>query len=133
MVEELWLAGAEAVAVNGERVTAVHGGRRHRRLGARQLGLPRAAVRREGDRPGADVRHARSRRPASSTSSAAASETFGIGVGYAVLDQVDLDAYAGSVNLRYGRVDASPSPGAAPSDAARPEIPDAPALGRSWP
>ena len=44
-------------------------------------------------------------------------ETFGIGVEYAVLDQVDLDAYAGSLNLRYGRVDASPSPGAGASDA----------------
>ena len=30
-------------------------------------------------------------------------ETFGIGIDYAALDAVDLPAYAGSVNLRYGR------------------------------
>ncbi len=40
----------------------------------------------------------------------ARAETFGIGVGYAVQDAVDLPAYAGSVNLRHGRVE--PSPGA---------------------
>ena len=42
-------------------------------------------------------------------------ETFGIGVEYAVLDEVDLPAYAGTLNLRYGRVDASPTPAAGAS------------------
>jgi hypothetical protein len=41
-------------------------------------------------------------------------ETYGIGVDYAVLDEVDLPAYAGSVTLRYGFVEASPSPGVTP-------------------
>jgi uncharacterized protein YlxW (UPF0749 family) len=41
----------------------------------------------------------------------ARAETFGISIQYATPDAVDLPAYAGSVNLRYGRADASPSPG----------------------
>jgi hypothetical protein len=45
----------------------------------------------------------------------ARAETFGTGVGYAVQD-VDLPAYAGSVNLRHGRVE--PSPGVTSSPAA---------------
>jgi hypothetical protein len=40
----------------------------------------------------------------------ARSETFGLGVSYAVPESVDLPAYAGSVGLRFGRVQASPSP-----------------------
>ena len=103
VVEELWLAGAEGVAVNGERVTPATaivdiGG-----SGPRQLGVPRAAVPGGGDRAGRHVRPADARRPGSSTSSAARAETFGIGVDYAALDAVDLPAYAGAVNLRYGR------------------------------
>ena len=41
-------------------------------------------------------------------------ETFGIGVAYAVLDEVELPAYAGTATLRYGRPDTSPPPSAAP-------------------
>ena len=44
----------------------------------------------------------------------ARAESFGIGVSYANLDAVDLPAYAGSVNLRYGRPTATPAPSAAP-------------------
>jgi uncharacterized protein YlxW (UPF0749 family) len=42
----------------------------------------------------------------------ARAETFGIGVQYATPKAVDLPAYAGSVNLRFGRPDPSATPGA---------------------
>jgi uncharacterized protein YlxW (UPF0749 family) len=113
VVEELWLAGAEAIAVNGERVTvasaivdiggsvlvnsayvtapyqisAIGPGDMFERLG-RATGF---------------VDFVRSR-----------AETFGIGVSYATPATVDLPAYAGSVNLRYGRVDTSPAPAVSP-------------------
>jgi uncharacterized protein YlxW (UPF0749 family) len=116
VVEELWLAGAEAVAVNGERVTtstAVVDIGGSVLVNSAYLAPP-YDVKAIGPAPMYDtllasagfVDFVRSR-----------SETFGIGVEYAVLDQVDLDAYAGSLNLRYGRVDASPSPGVTSSDA----------------
>jgi hypothetical protein len=41
-------------------------------------------------------------------------ESFGIGVSYATPESVDLPAYAGSINLRYGRVEPSAAPTAAP-------------------
>jgi uncharacterized protein YlxW (UPF0749 family) len=109
MIEELWLAGAESVAVNGERVTVATavvdiGG--SVLVNSAYLAPPYqvAAI-----GPGSMydrilgsagfVEFVRQR-----------AETFGIGVKYVVLDSVDLPAYAGSVNLRYGRPDVSPSP-----------------------
>ena len=116
VIDELWTAGAEAVAVNGERVTSSTavvdiGG--SVLVNSAYLAPP-YDVKAIGPAPMYDsllaapgfVDFVRSR-----------AETFGIGVEYAVLEQVDLDAYAGSLNLRYGRVDASPSPGVAASDA----------------
>ena len=44
----------------------------------------------------------------------ARSEAYGIEVQYATPDSVDLPAYAGSTNLRYGRATATPQPSAAP-------------------
>jgi uncharacterized protein YlxW (UPF0749 family) len=116
VVEELWLAGAEAVAVNGERVTTstavvdiggsvlVNSAYLAPPYDVKAIG-PAAMYDTLLASPGF-VDFVRSR-----------SETFGIGVEYAVLDQVDLDAYAGSLNLRYGRVEASPSPEVPASDA----------------
>jgi len=110
VVEELWLAGAEAIAVNGERVTAATavvdiGG--SVLVNSAYIAAP-YEVRAIG--PGDMFDRL--------TSSAgfvdfirARAETFGIGVGYAVQDAVDLPAYAGAVNLRHGRVDPSPLPG----------------------
>ena len=49
----------------------------------------------------------------------ARAETFGIGVGYAV-QNVDLPAYAGSVNLRHGRVEPSPGATSLPAPSAIP-------------
>ncbi len=51
----------------------------------------------------------------------ARSEAFGIGVGYAVSDTVDLPAYAGSVSLRHGKPDPTSVPTASP--AATPFLP----------
>jgi uncharacterized protein YlxW (UPF0749 family) len=114
VVEELWLAGAEGVAVNGERVTAstavvdiggsvlVNSAYLAPPYDVRAIG-PKAMYDTLLASPGF-VDFVRSR-----------SETFGIGVEYAVLDAVDLPAYAGSLNLRYGRVDASPSPSVTPT------------------
>ena len=116
VVEELWLAGAEAVAVNGERVTtstAVVDIGGSVLVNSAYLAPP-YDVKAIGPAPMYDTLLAS---PGFVDFVRSRSETFGIGVEYAVLDQVDLDAYAGSLNLRYGRVEASPSPAAAASDA----------------
>lgn len=113
VVEELWLAGAEAVAVNGERVavgTAIVdiGGsilvNSAYVAGPYQLtaiGPPDMFDRLTRSAGFVDFIRARS-------------ETFGIGVSYAVPESVDLPAYAGTVGLRYGRPQASPQPTALP-------------------
>ena len=121
VVEELWLAGAEAVAVNGERVTASTavvdiGG--SVLVNSAYLAPP-YDVKAIGPAPMYDALLAS---PGFVDFVRSRSETFGLGISYAVLDQVDLDAYAGSLNLRYGRVDASPTPGA-PASAAPTEAP----------
>ena len=116
VVEELWLAGAEAVAVNGERVTtstAVVDIGGSVLVNSAYLAPP-YDVKAIGPAPMYDTLLAS---PGFVDFVRSRSETFGVGVEYAVLDQVDLDAYAGSLNLRYGRVEASPSPGATASDA----------------
>jgi len=114
VVEELWLAGAEAVAVNSERVTVATaiidiGG--SVLVNSAYLAPP-YQVSAIGPSDMFDrltqavgfVDFIRSR-----------AETYGIGVDYAVLDEVDLPAYAGSVTLRYGFVEASPGPDATPT------------------
>lgn len=113
VVEELWLAGAEGVAVNGERVTVgtaiidiggsvlVNSAYVSPPYQVSAIG-PAAMYGRLTSSPGfIDFVRARA-------------ETFGIGVAYATPATVDLPAYAGSVNLRYGRVVASPIPTATP-------------------
>ncbi|HEX5828631.1 MAG TPA: DUF881 domain-containing protein, partial [Candidatus Limnocylindrales bacterium] len=111
VVEELWLAGAEGVAVNGERVTVgtavvdiggsvlVNSAYLAPPYDVRAIG-PASMYDRMLASPGF-VEFVRAR-----------AETFGVGVSSAVLDEVVLDAYAGSVNLRYGRPEATPAPGA---------------------
>jgi uncharacterized protein YlxW (UPF0749 family) len=114
LVEELWLAGAEAVAVNGERVTVataivdiggsvlVNSAYLAPPYQVSGIGPP-SMYDRIVQSPGF-VEFIRGR-----------AETFGIGVGYAVVDAVDIPAYAGSINLRYGRPAPSPEPGSAPA------------------
>jgi uncharacterized protein YlxW (UPF0749 family) len=113
VVEELWLAGAEAIAVNGERVTVataiVDIG------GSILVNSAYVAAPYQVSAIGPDDMFDRLTRSAGFVDFIRArSETFGIGVSYAVPDAVDLPAYAGSVNLRYGRAAASPAPSAAP-------------------
>jgi uncharacterized protein YlxW (UPF0749 family) len=113
VVEELWLAGAEAIAVNSERVTTTTaivdiGG--SVLVNSAYLAPPYQVsaigpaamydtlVRSTGFRD-----FIRNR-----------AETFGIGVSYAVLAEVDVPAYAGLVNLAGGRpiVEPTASPAA---------------------
>jgi uncharacterized protein YlxW (UPF0749 family) len=113
VVEELWLAGAESLAVNGERVAVVTaivdiGGSV---LVNSAYIAPPYQVSAIGPK---DMFDRLTRSAGFVDFIRARSETFGIGVAYAVSDTVDLPAYAGSVNLRYGRVQASPSPTVAP-------------------
>jgi len=113
VVEELWLAGAEAIAVNGERVTVATavvdiGGSVLVNSAYVTAPYQVSAIGPDDmfDRLGRSVGFVdfvRSR-----------AETFGIGVSYATPESVDLPAYAGSINLRYGRVDPSVAPTAAP-------------------
>lgn len=122
VVEELWLAGAEAIAVNGERVTAATavvdiGG--SVLVNSAYITAP-YEVRAIG--PG-DMFDRLTSSPGFVDFIRARAETFGIGVGYAVQDAVDLPAYAGAVSLRHGRVDASPIPVATPSADPSVEVP----------
>jgi uncharacterized protein YlxW (UPF0749 family) len=113
VVEELWLAGAESIAVNGERVTIATaivdiGG--SILVNSAYIAGPYlvSAI-------GPDDMYDRLRRSAGFVDFIRArAETFGIGVTFAVLDAVELPAYAGSVNLRAGRAAAPPSPEAVP-------------------
>jgi uncharacterized protein YlxW (UPF0749 family) len=110
VVEELWLAGAEALAVNGERVTNATaivdiGG--SVLVNSAYIAAP-YQVSAIGP---AGMFDTLTQSPGFIDFIRARAEMFGIGVGYAE-QEVDLPAYAGSVNLRHGRVDASPSPAA---------------------
>jgi uncharacterized protein YlxW (UPF0749 family) len=113
VVEELWLAGAEGVAVNGERVTAATaiidiGG--SVLVNSAYLAPPYQV---SAIRP-ADMFEWLTTSPGFVDFIRARAETFGIGVDYATPAEVDLPAYAGSVNLRYGRPGVSPPTSAAP-------------------
>jgi uncharacterized protein YlxW (UPF0749 family) len=119
VVEELWLAGAEAVAVNGERVAATTaivdiGGSvlvnsayivPPYRIAA--IGPPDLFDRLTASPGFVDFIRARA-------------ETFGIRVGYAESEAVDLPAYAGLVTLRFGRAAPSAPPPSLPSGSAAP-------------
>jgi uncharacterized protein YlxW (UPF0749 family) len=107
VVEELWLAGAEGVAVNGERVTVATaivdiGGSV---LVNQAYVAPPYQVTAIGP---SDMFDRLARSPGFVDFVRARKEAFGIGVGYAVADAVDLPAYAGSVNLRHGRAEPTP-------------------------
>ncbi len=113
IVEELWSAGAEAIAVNGERVTtssAIIDVGPSVLVNAAYLVGPYQVT---------------ALGPADLYASLSASEGFvdfirtradgfGIGVAIAEPESVDMPAFAGTVTLRYARPEASPTP-AAPS------------------
>ncbi len=102
VVEELWLAGAEAVAVNGERLTVTSavldiGG--SILVNSAYLAPPYtiAAI-------GPDEMYARMQAsPAFVEFVTARVQRHGLGFGVVELEAVDVPAYAGAVNLRFGR------------------------------
>ena len=114
VVEELWVAGAEAIAVNGERITPTTA---IIDIGPSILvncGLPRAAVPGHGDRPGRPVhaveRVARLRRLRPRTRRGVRHPGLVRGA-----RDVDMPAFAGTVTLRYARpgtASAEPAPAA---------------------
>jgi len=113
VVEELWLAGAEAIAVNGERVTVATA---IEDIGGSVLvNSAYVTAPYQVSAIGPDNMFDRlSQSPGFVDFIRSRAETFGIGVSYATPASVDLPAYAGSVNLRYGRVQPSPAPTQAP-------------------
>ncbi len=109
VVEELWQAGAEGIAVNGERVTVATAiidiG------GSVLVNSAYIAAPYQVSAIGPSDMFDRLTQSAGFVDFIRArSETFGIGVSYATPDAVDLPAYAGSVNLVYGRPALSPAP-----------------------
>lgn len=111
VVEELWLAGAEAVAVNGERVTASTaildiGG--SVLVNAAYLAPP-YQVSAIGP---SDLFDQVNSSAGFREFAVSRVEAFGIAVGYQEFKDVTLPAYAGTINLRYARPDQiGPSPG----------------------
>jgi len=116
VVEELWLAGAEAIAVNGERVTVATA---IVDIGGSVLvnsAYVTAPYQVSAIGP-ADMFDRLAKSAGFVDFVRGRAETFGIGVSYATPASVDLSAYAGSVNLRYGRSVPSAAPTVAPSAA----------------
>jgi uncharacterized protein YlxW (UPF0749 family) len=114
MVEELWAAGAEAVAVNGERIVATSS--------AIDIGssilvnsaylLPPYQVSAIGP---ADLYPRLSASPGFVDFIRARAGGYGIRVQYAELETVDVPAFAGTVTLRYARPLVSPAPDQSPA------------------
>lgn len=109
LVEEVWLAGAEAVSINGERVTVstavldiggsilVNSAYLAPPYEIAAIGAPGLYGRVQGSSTFADFVHARV-------------EAHGLRLSVAELDDVVVPAFAGTVGVQYGRPDASPSP-----------------------
>ncbi|MEO6206533.1 MAG: DUF881 domain-containing protein [Candidatus Limnocylindrales bacterium] len=114
LVEELWSAGAQAVAVNGERITPT--------TSVIDIGssilvnsaylLPAYQITALGE----DDLYARlSASPGFVDFIRARAESYGIRVSFAEPDSVDIPAFAGTVTLRYARPDATAGPSASPA------------------
>ena len=109
LVEELWLAGAEAVAINGERVTVstavldiggsilVNSAYLAPPYEIAAIGAPGLYGRVQGSSSFADFVHARV-------------EAHSLQLSVAELGDVVVPAFAGTVGVQYGRPDVSPSP-----------------------
>jgi len=111
VVAELWLSGAEAIAINGERLTASTaiidiGG--SVLVNAAYLAGP-FQISAIGP---ADLFDRLSASPGFGEFVRTRRGSFGIGISWAQPDSVDLPAFAGSVNLRESKAVASPSAGA---------------------
>ena len=114
VVEQLWLAGAEAVAINGERVlgaTAILDIGGTVLVNSAYL-VPPYQVAAIGP---TDLYERLSSRDAFREFVRARAEAFGVRISFAELDTVRVPAYAGIVNLRYARPAASPGASASPA------------------
>jgi uncharacterized protein YlxW (UPF0749 family) len=112
VVQELWLAGAEAVAVNGERVTVSTaiidiGG--SVLVNSAYLAPPYQVIAIGSPSMYGDLSAA----PAFAAFVRARSEAFGIKIAFAQPAEVTVPAFAGSLNLRYAKPE-TPGPSAAP-------------------
>jgi uncharacterized protein YlxW (UPF0749 family) len=119
VVEELWLAGAEAVAVNGERVT---GSSAILDIGGSVLVnsaylAPPYQVAAIGS---TDLYATMSSAPSFADFVQVRAGSTGIRISFAQPADVTVPAYAGAVNLRYGRPVAPAAPTAGPSTSAAP-------------
>jgi uncharacterized protein YlxW (UPF0749 family) len=110
VVEELWLAGAEAVAVNGERMTPTSA---IIDIGSTVLANSAYLVtpyRITAIGP-SDLYQQLSAAPGFVDFVRARAQRYGIRVSFAEPSSVDVPAFAGTVSLRYSRPIPSPSPG----------------------
>ena len=113
LVEELWSSGAQAVAVNGERITPT--------TSVIDIGpsilvnsaylLPAYQITALGEE---DLYARLSASPGFVDFIRARAESYGIRVSFAEPDSVDIPAFAGTVTLRYARPDTSAGPSASP-------------------
>jgi uncharacterized protein YlxW (UPF0749 family) len=113
MVEELWLAGAEAVAVNGERITpttSVIDIGTSVLVNAAYLAPPYQIAALGPD----DIYDRLAAAPGFIDFVRARAEAYGIRISFAEPTTVDVPAFAGTVSLRYSRPVATPAPTTAP-------------------
>lgn len=114
LVEELWSAGAQAVAVNGERITPTTS---IIDIGSSILVnsaylLPPYQITALGPD---DLYPRLSAAPGFVDFIRARSETYGLRVSFAEPESVDIPAFAGTVTLRYARPGPASGPGASPA------------------
>lgn len=114
VTEELWAAGAEAIAVNGERIVATSS---VIDIGTSILVnsaylLPPYQVSAIGP---TDLYPRLSASPGFVDFIRARAGAYGVRIQYAELERVDVPAFAGTVTLRYARPEASLEPGASPA------------------
>lgn len=117
VVDELWGAGAEAIAVNGERITpatAIIDIGSSLLVNSAYLAPP-YQVTALGPR---DLYERLSQSPGFTDFVRSRAEAYGIRLSFAEPDSVDMPAFVGTVTLRYSRPLPSPSPG--PSTSATP-------------
>jgi uncharacterized protein YlxW (UPF0749 family) len=119
VVEELWLAGAEAIAVNGERITpttSVIDIGPSVLVNAAYLAPPYQITALGPD----DMYDRLAAAPGFVDFVRARAEAYGIRLSFAEPTTVDVPAFAGTVSLRYSRPVATPAPTTAPGPGASP-------------
>jgi len=119
VVEQLWLAGAEAIAVNGERITpttAIIDVGSSLLVNSAYLAPPYQVTALGAP----DLYDHLSAAPGFAEFVRSRVQGYGIRLSFAEPDSVDIPAFVGTVTLRYSRALSSPAPGASASPAASP-------------